>query len=131
MNSHEKKLQKALLVIQKLEKALEDTRRLNDEPVAVVGMGCRFPGGCENPDKFWSLLADGVDASSAIPASRFDTQQFYDPRPDIPGKMYTRRGAFLGIPADGFDSKLFRIPEKELEYLDPQQRLLLEVSWRR
>ena len=86
-------------------------------PIAVVGLGCRFPG-ADSPDGFWRLLADGVDAISAMPASRW--------RAD--GPALSRRGGFLGA-VDGFDSEFFGIAPREADLMDPQQRLLLEVSW--
>ena len=98
------------------------------EPIAIVGIGCRFPGGASDPEAFWRLLHDGVDAITEIPAERWDVDAFYDADPDTPGKMYTRWGGFLdGI--DRFDPRFFGMTPREAVSLDPQQRLLLEVSW--
>ncbi|MEE3221157.1 MAG: type I polyketide synthase, partial [Planctomycetota bacterium] len=97
------------------------------EPIAVVGMGCRFPR-ASGPDEFWRLLRDGVDAVADIPAARWDVDAFYDENPESPGKMYTRRAALLDD-VDQFDPSFFGIAPREAEAMDPQQRLLLEVSW--
>ena len=104
---------------------LEGARR---EPVAIIGMGCRFPGGANSPDAYWKLLVDGVDAIRETPHERWDVDELFDPDPDAPGKMYTRWGGFLdGI--DQFDPQFFGISPREAQGLDPQQRLLLEVTW--
>ncbi|HZN17320.1 MAG TPA: beta-ketoacyl synthase N-terminal-like domain-containing protein, partial [Micromonosporaceae bacterium] len=98
------------------------------EPVAVVGLGCRFPGGADGPGAFWGLLERGGDAVGEVPRERWDVDAFYDPDPDAPGKMYTRSGSFVyGI--DQFDPGFFGISPREAVSLDPQQRLLLEVAW--
>jgi acyl transferase domain-containing protein/NAD(P)-dependent dehydrogenase (short-subunit alcohol dehydrogenase family) len=98
------------------------------EPIAIVGIGCRFPGGVTDPDSFWNLLRDGVDAITEVPSDRWDIDAYYDPNPETPGKMYTRWGGFLnGV--DQFDARFFGIAPREAMSMDPQQRLLLEVSW--
>ena len=96
-------------------------------PIAVIGLGCRFPG-AENPEAFWELLRAGVDAISEVPESRWEAAAFYDPDPTKPGKMTTRWGGFLGR-VDGFDPHFFGISPREAARMDPQQRLLLEVTW--
>ena len=78
-----------------LEARLQASERARDEPIAVIGAGCRFPGGADDPKSFWQLLRDGVDAVSEVPRDRWDIDSFYDPDPDAKGKMYTRYGAFL------------------------------------
>src|SRR3569833_2398350 len=98
------------------------------EPVAIVGMACRFPGGCETPQAFWRLLRDGRGAMSDVPADRWDIEHYYDPEPAAPGKMAVRRAGFIEQ-VDRFDAAFFGISPREAELLDPQQRLLLEVSW--
>ncbi len=97
------------------------------EPIAIIGIGCRFPG-AENPEAFWRLLCDGVDAISEIPANRWDVDYYYDPEPGKPGKMSTRWGGFLDQ-VDGFDAAFFGISPREAERMDPQQRIVLEVAW--
>lgn len=98
------------------------------EPIAIIGIGCRFPGGVHNPASFWQLLSTGVDAITEVPASRWDVQQFYDPDPHKPGKTNTRWGGFLEA-IDWFDPQFFGIAPREAITMDPQQRLLLEVAW--
>jgi myxalamid-type polyketide synthase MxaE and MxaD len=98
-----------------------------NEPIAIVGIGCRFPG-ANDPAAFWQLLRDGVDAIREVPADRFDQHAFYDPDPATPGKMNTRWGGFLGQ-VDRFDANFFGISPREALRMDPQQRLLLEVTW--
>ncbi len=98
------------------------------EPIAVIGIGCRYPGGVRDTQSFWRVVHDGVDAIGEIPADRIDVDAYYDPRPGIPGKMSTRWGGFLDQ-IDSFDATFFGISPREAERLDPQQRLLLEVAW--
>ncbi len=97
------------------------------EPIAIVGIGCRFPG-AHNPESFWELLRDGVDAITEVPPDRWDVDAFYDPEPGTPGKMYTRYGGFIDQ-VDQFDPSFFGISPREAERMDPQQRLVLEVAW--
>ncbi len=98
------------------------------EPIAIIGMGCRFPGGANTPESFWQLLHNGTDAITDIPPSRWDLKTYYDPDPDAPGKMYIKAGGFLDD-IDKFDPLFFGMSPREAISLDPQQRLLLEVSW--
>jgi amino acid adenylation domain-containing protein len=102
--------------------------RPTKEPIAIIGMGCRFPGGADTPQAYWRLLRDGVDAITPIPDERWDVEAYYDADPDAPGKMYTRYGGFLDA-VDQFDPLFFGISPREAQELDPQQRLLLEVGW--
>ncbi|HEV2148294.1 MAG TPA: polyketide synthase, partial [Longimicrobiaceae bacterium] len=122
------RLRQALGTIQRLRARAEAAERAAAEPIAIVGMGCRFPGGADSPAAFWRLLRDGVDAVTEVPPDRWDADAHYDPDPDAPGKSVSRWGSFLdGI--DRFDAQFFSIAPREAEAMDPQQRLLLEVSW--
>lgn len=98
-----------------------------DEPIAIVAVSCRFPG-APNPEAFWQMLAGGVDAIREIPEDRFDIDEFYDPDPETPGKIYSRFGGFLDE-IDGFDPEFFSISPREAVWIDPQQRLMLETVW--
>jgi acyl transferase domain-containing protein len=98
-----------------------------DEPVAIIGLGCRFPGAAD-PEGFWELLRRGGDAIREVPASRYDLDRYYDPDPEADGKVYTRSGGFLDQ-VEGFDAAFFHIAPVEARSMDPQQRLLLEVVW--
>ena len=98
------------------------------EPIAIIGMGCRFPGGVNDPDSFWELLRDGNNPLSEVSRDRWDIDTFYDPDPDAPGKVYTRSACFLDQ-VDQFDAQFFGITPREMVTMDPQQRLLLEVAW--
>ena len=97
------------------------------EPIAIIGIGCRFPG-AQNPQAFWKMIRDGVDKISEVPESRWDAESFYDPDKSKPGKANTRWGGFLDS-IDQFDPQFFGIAPKEAVTMDPQQRLLLEVAW--
>src|SRR5581483_1049712 len=98
------------------------------EPIAIIGLGCRFPGGANDPAAFWKLLETGVDAITDVPADRWAAQTFYDPEPRKPGKTVARWGGFVeGI--DRFDPHFFGLSAREASRMDPQQRMLLETAW--
>lgn len=98
------------------------------EPIAVIGMSCRFPGGADNPDLYWRLLRDAVDAIGEVPRERWNIDDYFDPDPEALGKTYSRHGGFLRD-IDLFDAAFFRITPREAAAMDPQQRLLLEVTY--
>ncbi|PZD73160.1 Phthiocerol synthesis polyketide synthase type IPpsD [Acaryochloris thomasi RCC1774] len=130
MDSHDQSLsptKRALQAIQLLQAKVEALEKARDQPIAVIGLGCRFPG-ASNPSEFWELLQGGKDAISEIPRDRWDINRYYSPDPGSPGKMTTRYGGFVSDLLD-FDAKFFRVSPREAMSLDPQQRLLLEVSW--
>ena len=121
-------LQKALLALKDARAKLEKYEAQNHEPIAIVGMGCRFPGGASNPERFWDILKNGVDAISEVPSNRWSLDKYYDSNPESLGKMHTRYGGFIDL-VDEFDANFFGISPREAINLDPQQRLLLEVTW--
>jgi phthiocerol/phenolphthiocerol synthesis type-I polyketide synthase C len=98
------------------------------EPIAIVGMGCRFPGKVASPKDFWQMLVNEKEAIAEIPSDRIDLERLYDPRPATPGKIMSKWGGYLDN-IDSFDAYFFGISPMETERLDPQQRLLLEVGW--
>ncbi|MBD2519330.1 acyltransferase domain-containing protein [Nostoc sp. FACHB-973] len=124
---HRDRLKNALLALREMRGKLDAMEGAKTEPIAIIGMGCRFPG-ANNLQAFWSLLHDGVDAITEVPADRWNIDEFYDPNPDAPGKMYVRNAGFIDR-VDQFDAQFFGITPREVENMDPQQRLLLEVSW--
>jgi amino acid adenylation domain-containing protein len=120
-------LRKATLVIKHLRQRLEQMEATAREPIAVIGLACRFPG-AEDANAFWTLLERGDDATREVPPERWDVDAFYDPTPGTPGKMYCKRGGFIDC-VDQFDPQFFRIAPREAIGIDPQQRLLLETCW--
>ncbi|HEX6245908.1 MAG TPA: SDR family NAD(P)-dependent oxidoreductase, partial [Polyangiales bacterium] len=99
-----------------------------DEPIAIVSMACRFPGGISTPEALWDALREGRDLVSKVPVERWDADAIYDPDPDVPGKSYAREGGFVDN-IDRFDAAFFEITPREARSMDPQQRLLLETAW--
>lgn len=119
-------LVEALRTIEELQARLAEPQAA--EPIAVIGMGCRLPGGVTEPDEFWHLLRNGVDATGEFPAERADAAAYFDPDPNAPGKAHTMRGGFLGR-IDRFEPAVFGISPREAVGMDPQHRLTLEVTW--
>ncbi|MEM9219945.1 MAG: beta-ketoacyl synthase N-terminal-like domain-containing protein [Cyanobacteria bacterium P01_F01_bin.150] len=119
---------RALLALKKLQAKLDAIEQAQHEPIAIVGMGCRFPGGADTPEAFWNLLEQGTDAIAPIPSDRWPVEQYHDADPEAPGKMVSRYGGFVPHLYD-FDAAFFRISPKEALTIDPQQRLLLELGW--
>lgn len=121
-------LRQALDALTKMRVRLEAAERTKAEPIAIVGIGCRFPGGAHDPAALWTLLMNGVDAITEVPADRWDAGDLYDPDPLAAGKASSRWGGFLDD-IEGFDAAFFGISPREAARMDPQQRLLLEVAW--
>lgn len=101
----------------------------SDEPIAIVGMGCRFPGGANDQESYWQLLYEKGDAIVRVPADRWSVERFCDPRPDRPGKAIPFDAGMLRQDVNGFDHKFFGIMPRDAQSMDPQQRLLLEVAF--
>ncbi|BCL17964.1 type I polyketide synthase [Micromonospora sagamiensis] len=121
-------LQRALTAVRDLRAKLEASERARTEPIAIVGMACRFPGGANSPEAFWALLRDGVDGVTEVPADRWDAGALYHPDPTVPGRVSSRWGGFLDQ-VDHFDAAFFGISPREADQMDPQQRIMLEVAW--
>jgi phthiocerol/phenolphthiocerol synthesis type-I polyketide synthase C len=120
----------ALHRIDELSARLEIAEKGDTEPIAVVGMGCRFPGGVHSPDQFWQLLAEGRSGVVRVPPERWDADAFYSEDNSVPGTICTREGGFLtSWKPDEFDAEFFGITPREAAAMDPQQRLVLEVAW--
>ncbi|MEP7243282.1 MAG: SDR family NAD(P)-dependent oxidoreductase [Gammaproteobacteria bacterium] len=119
--------QLALLALE-LQEQVERQAKPAVQPIAIVGMACRFPGGANSPEAYWRMLSEGIDAIRETPADRWDVNAYYDPNPDAPGKIATRWGGFLDD-IDRFDADFFGIAPREAVNMDPQQRLVLEVAW--
>ena len=131
-SDHSALLRQALRAVEQMQKKLDAAEQrayeLAHQPIAIVGMGCRFPGGADDAASFWELLREGCEAISEVPAERWNIDEYYDPDPTKPGKMVSRFGGFL-TDIDKFDAAFFGIAPREAAMMDPQQRMLLEVTW--
>ena len=116
------------LLAYELQSQLESIEQARTEAIAIIGVGCRFPGGVNDPEAYWQLLSSGQNPITEVPPDRWDVDAYYDPDPSALGKAYTRHGGFL-TNVDQFDPDFFGISPREAIHMDPQQRLLLEVSW--
>lgn len=117
----------SLVTIRELKQKLSEMQSADTEPIAIIGMGCHFPGNCNHPEEFWRFLKSGTDGIREIPSDRWDVDAYYSPVHGQTGKMYIRQGYFLDADVSEFDAKFFKIPPVEANGLDPQQRQLLEV----
>lgn len=124
-------LKKSLATIKKLNEIIDnkESNDNKDEPIAVIGMACRFPGGSDTPEKFYSFIEKKRDGITEIPKSRWDNDKFYDKERGKINKTYVKEGGFLLEDIADFDAKFFSISPREAIDMDPQQRLLLEVVW--
>ena len=127
-NGRREILRNALTALERMQKRIDELESIQKDPLAIVGMACRFPGHANDPEAFWRLLHDGIDAIEPIPASRWDSEAYFDPDAETPGKMCSRHGGFVDD-MDSFDPQFFGISPREAISMDPQHRLALEVSW--
>jgi acyl transferase domain-containing protein/trans-aconitate methyltransferase/acyl carrier protein len=121
-------VKRALLELRETRARLDALERQQSDPIAIIGLGCWFPGSVRDPASYWALLRDGVDAIREVPPERWNIDEYYDASPDTPGKMATRWGGFVDD-IDRFDADFFGISPREAVTMDPQQRLLLTVAW--
>lgn len=121
-------VKRALKAVEAMQAKLDAMERAGREGIAIIGMGCRLPGGIYDADSFWHVLENGIDTIREVPRDRWDLSRYFDADSAAPGKMYTRYGGFVEA-IDQFDTSFFNISPKEARSLDPQQRLLLETAW--
>jgi len=121
-------MQRAMFVLKETQGRLDSLQQRLNEPIAIVGMACRFPGGADDLEAYWQLLCDGVDAIRETPPNRWNADRLYDPDPTAPGKMNSRWGGYLER-IEEFDNLFFGISDREAARMDPQHRMLLEVTW--
>ncbi|MGZ9164529.1 MAG: type I polyketide synthase, partial [Anaerolineales bacterium] len=121
-------LKRALFALKDLRARLDKAESAKTEPIAIIGIGCRFPGGANDPEAYWKILNEGIDVITEVPAERWDIEKYYDPDPNAPGKMYVRKAGFINH-VDKFEPQFFGISPREVSSMDPQQRILLELTW--
>lgn len=124
---YEQLIKRAKEKIKELSSQLEEKSENGD--IAILGYSCRFPGGADNPEKYWDLLCQGYDAVTDIPKERFDVMEYYNPKRGVVGKTYTKSASFLTCDIKGFDNNHFEMSKVEATSIDPQYRMLLEVTW--
>ena len=121
-------LARAVVALKQSHQQIEALESASREPIAVIGIGCRFPGAVDGPESFWAFLERGGDGVRQVPPSRWNIESWFDPDPAAPGRMYSRVGGFIDE-LDRFDAAFFGISPREASSIDPQHRLLLETSW--
>ena len=122
-------LKRVTAELYQVKEKLRESEAVRHEPIAVIGMGCRFPGGVRSPEDLWRVVESGSETVTGFPEDRgWNSAELYDPKAEQAGKTYTLQGSFLDDPA-GFDPEVFGISPREALAMDPQQRLLLETSW--
>ena len=121
-------IKKALYEIRTLKGKLQDLSQSRNEPIAIIGVGLRFPGGASDAASYWKILSDRLSTVTEVPAARWKIDDYYDSDPEAAGKMYSRHGSFLADIA-GFDAHLFGVSPREAIEMDPQHRIALEVAW--
>ncbi|WP_197094187.1 beta-ketoacyl synthase N-terminal-like domain-containing protein, partial [Nonomuraea sp. SBT364] len=121
-------LKRATVELAQTRRRLAEVEERHDEPIAVIGMACRYPGGSGTTEGYWDLLREGRHAVREVPSTRWDIDDYYDPDPRAPGGIYTRYGTFLDDVA-GWDADFFGLSPREALRMDPQQRMLLELAW--
>lgn len=122
-------LKKTFIALKRAQARVEALEARRVEPIAIIGMACRLPGGANDPEALWDLLGRGVDTCGPIPADRWSSEVFYNASADSPGQTHAARANFLDVPVGAFDAPFFGVSVKEATSMDPQQRLLLELGW--